>query len=168
MSQAATDAAVADLVEVRHNLTFSTNHPQAEIADPSSTDDAKPTSGATGQRPTRKVVDPPGGKQNLRLFGEEYEEEDALSLAPPPNSGSGVDVDVDRMQHLKLHVEREADGTAEITDVKESNDAPTSSSDAASGDRVSNPPSNFRPTRKVRQGEFTRVMGRRDRMLTLV
>ncbi|RSH81715.1 uncharacterized protein EHS24_007904 [Apiotrichum porosum] len=133
LSQAATDAAVADLVE-------------AEIADPSHDDE--PKSGSTGARPSRKVVDPPGGKQNIRLFGEEYEETDALSLAPPPNGGSGVDVDIERMEHLKVHVEPEVDGGATVTDIK---DAAASAADN-SADRVSNPPSNFRPSRKVREG----------------
>lgn len=126
---------------------------QAEIADPSHDDE--PKSGSTGARPSRKVVDPPGGKQNIRLFGEEYEETDALSLAPPPNGGSGVDVDIERMEHLKVHVEPEVDGGATVTDIK---DAAASAADN-SADRVSNPPSNFRPSRKVREGESSAVKG---------
>ncbi|KAL7424189.1 hypothetical protein Q5752_001775 [Cryptotrichosporon argae] len=123
-NKAATDAAVADLVD-------------AEIADPT-TDSSVPSSKSTVPRPTRKVIDPPGGKQSLRIFGEEYEEEDALSLAPPRDGGDGVDVEVERLERLKLHVEPEVDGGAHIED------APT--------DKVSNPPPGFRPTRKVRQG----------------
>ncbi|WOO81349.1 uncharacterized protein LOC62_03G004879 [Vanrija pseudolonga] len=143
-SQAATDAAVADLVE-------------AEIADPSKPED-KEASGSTGQRTTRKVIDPPGGKQSLKIYGEEYEEADALSLAPPPNGGSGVDVDVDRMQHLKVHVEPEVDGGATIEDIDDAVKGAEAKADAgaaaakADDERVSNAPAGFRPTRKVREG----------------
>ena len=135
-SKAATDAAVRDLIE-------------AEINDPSTDNERKSSddagSGAAGARPSRKVVDPPGGKQSLRLFGEEYEEADALSLAPTPDGGA--DVEIDRMEHLKLHVEPEVDGGATIEDVKD--DAKDAEDEA---NRVSNPPANFRPSRKVREG----------------
>jgi hypothetical protein len=113
------------------------------------------TPGATG-RPTRKVIDPPGGKQSLKLYGEEYEETDALSLAPPADGGPGVDVEIDRLEHLKLHVEPEADGGAHIEDLPDKITADKAAADKAAADeaaRVSNPPPNFRPTRKVRQGE---------------
>ncbi|KAK8869585.1 hypothetical protein IAR55_000152 [Kwoniella newhampshirensis] len=126
-SQAATDAAVADLVE-------------AEIADPT-TESSLPSSKSTVPRPSRKVRDPPGGKDNIRLYGEEYEEEDALSLAPPRDGGSGVEVEVERLERLKVHVEPEVDGGAKIID----ND------DDEEKSRVSNPPAGFKPSRKVRQ-----------------
>jgi len=126
-SQAATDAAVADLVD-------------AEIADPTS-DAVVDSTKSTVPRPSRKVVDPPGGKQSVRLFGEEYEEIDALSLAPPRGGGDGVDVEVERMERLKVHVEPEIEGTAKVEEVSEEN-----------AGRVSNPPPGFRPTRKVREG----------------
>lgn len=99
--------------------------PQAEIADP--TTDSKlpsshstvPRNGAGGAKPTRKVVDPPGGKQSLKIYGEEYEEEDALSLAPPRDGGPGVDVEIERMEKMRLHVEPELDGGAKIEEQKE-------------------------------------------------
>ncbi|WVQ71849.1 hypothetical protein IAR50_001391 [Cryptococcus sp. DSM 104548] len=115
-SQAATDAAVADLVD-------------AEIADPTHTN--IPSSKATVPR----------GKTGLNIFPEEYEEEDALSLAPPRDGGDGVDVEVDRLEKLRIHVEKEKEGGASIEEV---------SKDAA-GNRVSNPPPGFKPTRKVTQ-----------------
>jgi len=64
-------------------------------------------------------VDPPGGKQSLHLFGEEYEETDALSLAPPRDGGNGVDVEVERMERMRVHVEPEFDGGAKVEDVKD-------------------------------------------------
>ncbi|RXK41916.1 hypothetical protein M231_00637 [Tremella mesenterica] len=121
--QAATDAAVADLVE-------------AEIADPTH-DSPIPGNKATVPRPSRKVVDPPGGKQSIRIYGEEYEETDALSLAPP-REGNGVDVEIERLERVKLHVEPEIDGGAKIED--EPRDKP-----------ISNPPPGFKPSRKVRE-----------------
>jgi hypothetical protein len=148
MSQAATDEAVADLIE-------------AEINDH---EDPKPSSSnAAATRPSRKVVDPPGGKQSYKLYGEEYEEADALSLAPPKDGGPGVDVDIDRMEHLKLHVEPEADGGAHIDDIPDDNkieagpgetpiESATAEARASDAGRTSNPPPNFRPTRKVREG----------------
>ncbi|KAL1411040.1 hypothetical protein Q8F55_001987 [Vanrija albida] len=140
-SKAATDAAVADLVE-------------AEIADPTKPEDK--ASGSNGPRTTRKVIDPPGGKQSLKIYGEEYEEADALSLAPPPDGGSGVDVEVDRMQHLKVHVEPEVDGGATIEDIDDAVKGAEAKADAAAAskadERVSNAPAGFRPTRKVREG----------------
>ncbi|WRT67355.1 uncharacterized protein IL334_004326 [Kwoniella shivajii] len=128
-SQAATDAAVADLVE-------------AEIGDPT-TEDRLPANQTTVPRPTRKVVDPPGGKQSIRLFGEEYEEEDALSLAPPRDGGDGVDVEIERLERLKVHAEPVRDGGAHIEE--------DVNSSGGSG-RKSNPAPGFRPTRKVREG----------------
>ncbi|KAK4687757.1 hypothetical protein P7C73_g2365, partial [Tremellales sp. Uapishka_1] len=126
-SQAATDAAVADLVD-------------AEIADPT-TDSPLPSSRSTVPRPSRKVREAPGGQQNLRIFGEEYEETDALSLAPPRDGGDGVDVELEHMEKIRLHVEPEKEGAAHIEEEKEK--AP---------ERVSNPAANFRPSRKVREG----------------
>lgn len=128
---------------------------QAEIADPSHGDEDQ-SNGNSGSRPSRKVVDPPGGKQSLNVYGNEYQEEDALSLAPCP-SGDGFDVDVDRMQHMKLHVDSEVDGGATITDIddkdKKDKAAQAGKADKADAktDRVTNPPPNFRPTRKVHQ-----------------
>lgn len=77
------------------------------------------------------MIDPPGGKQSLKIYGEEYEEADALSLAPPPNGGSGVDVEVDRMQHLKVHVEPEVDGGATIEDIDDAVKGAEAKADAA-------------------------------------
>lgn len=74
---------------------------------------------STVPRPTRKVVDPPGGQQNLRIFGEEYEETDALSLAPPRDGGDGVDVEVERMERMRLHVEPQREGEAHIEEEKD-------------------------------------------------
>lgn len=194
MSQAATDEAVKDLIEVRsvwagwHVLGCARRaclcHPrpsirraarspllprshQAEINDH---DDPKPSSeDAVTDRPSRKVVDPPGGKQSYKLYGEEYEEADALSLAPPKDGGPGVDVDIDRMEHLKVHVEPEADGGARIEDMPDENkielipgeqkDEPATA-DARNTERESNPPPNFRPTRKVREGESLAIASR--------
>ncbi|KLT46252.1 hypothetical protein CC85DRAFT_281903 [Cutaneotrichosporon oleaginosum] len=146
MSQAATDEAVKDLIE-------------AEINDH---EDPKPSSSsqAATTRPSRKVVDPPGGKQSFKLYGEEYEEADALSLAPPKDGGPGVDIDIDRMEHLKLHVEPEADGGAHIEDLPDENKielgpgekVESATAEARNTERESNPPPNFRPTRKVREG----------------
>ncbi|ORY29954.1 hypothetical protein BCR39DRAFT_558780 [Naematelia encephala] len=127
LSQAATDAAVADLVE-------------AEIADPT-TDSPVHPSKSTVPRFSRKVVDAPGGKQNIRLFGEEYEETDALSLAPPRDGGDGVDVEIERLERLKVHVEPAVEGGAKIEEPK---DEPA--------ERVTNPPPGFKPSRKVREG----------------
>ncbi|WWD16153.1 hypothetical protein CI109_100578 [Kwoniella shandongensis] len=124
LSQAATDAAVADLVE-------------AEIADPT-TESSVPSSKSTVPRPSRKVREAPGGKDNIHLFGEEYEEEDALSLAPPRDGGPGVDVEVERLERLKVHVERDAEGSAKI---EEEPERPI---------KVNNPPAGFKPSRKVR------------------
>ncbi|WVF71963.1 hypothetical protein IAT40_006773 [Kwoniella sp. CBS 6097] len=126
-SQAATDAAVADLVD-------------AEIGDPT-TDSTVKSSQTTVPRPSRKVIDPPGGKQSIRLFGEEYEEEDALSLAPPRDGGNGVDVEVERLERMRVHAEPVVDGGAKIEDEQ-----------ASGGSRTSNPPAGYRPSRKVREG----------------
>ncbi|KAE8541000.1 hypothetical protein D1P53_002353 [Cryptococcus gattii VGV] len=120
-SQAATDAAVADLVE-------------AEIADPT-TESSIP--------PSKSTVPRNGKENNVRLFGEEYEEQDALSLAPPRDGGDGVDVEVERSERMKMHVEPEQEGGAKIEDVKDD--------DKEKKDRVSNPPPGFKPTRKVTQ-----------------
>ncbi|WWD01157.1 hypothetical protein V866_008096 [Kwoniella sp. B9012] len=128
-SKAATDAAVADLVE-------------AEIGDPTTDSSSLPSNRTTVPRPSRKVRDPPGGKQSIQLFGEEYEEEDALSLAPPRDGGDGVDVEVERLEKLRVHAEPVRDGGAHIEE--EQQDPKT--------DRVSNPAHGFRPTRKVREG----------------
>ncbi|EIW70061.1 hypothetical protein TREMEDRAFT_29748 [Tremella mesenterica DSM 1558] len=126
--QAATDAAVADLVE-------------AEIADPTH-DSPIPGNKATVPRPSRKVVDPPGGKQSIRIYGEEYEETDALSLAPP-REGNGVDVEIERLERVKLHVEPEIDGGAKIEDEPWT--------DIRRDKPISNPPPGFKPSRKVRE-----------------
>lgn len=123
-SQAATDAAVADLVE-------------AEIADPT-TESAIPPSKSTVPRKAKE--------DNLRLFGEEYEEQDALSLAPPRDGGDGVDVEIERLERMKVHVEQEQEGGAKIEDVKDD--------DKEKKDRISNPPPGFKPTRKVTQGKL--------------
>ncbi|OXG21648.1 hypothetical protein C366_01330 [Cryptococcus neoformans Tu401-1] len=120
-SQAATDAAVADLVE-------------AEIADPT-TESAIPPSKSTVPRNAKE--------DNFRLFGEEYEEQDALSLAPPRDGGEGVDVEIERLERMKVHVEQEQEGGAKIEDVKDD--------DKEKKDRISNPPPGFKPTRKVTQ-----------------
>ncbi|RSH93896.1 hypothetical protein EHS25_006548 [Saitozyma podzolica] len=124
-SQAATDAAVADLVE-------------AEIADPTH-ESSIPSSKSTVPRPSRKVIDPPGGKQSMRIFGEEFEETDALSMAPPRDGGEGVDIEVERMERMKVHVDPVEEAGKRIEEVPE-------------GDRASNPPPGFRPSRKVMQG----------------
>jgi len=155
-SQAATDAAVADLVEVsiRNCVTGFTADAQAEIADPTTDNKVHPSKSAV-PRPTRKVVDPPGGKQNIRLFGEEYEESDALSLAPPRDGGDGVDIEVERMERMKLHVEPEAEGGAHIEEEKDAwvhVAAGETTADVRNAGRTSNPPPDFRPTRKVREG----------------
>lgn len=138
---------------------------QAEINDHE--DEPPRKSSDVAARPSRKVVDPPGGKQNFKLYGEEFAEADALSFAPPKDGGPGVDVDIDRMEHLKLHVESEEDLGAHIEDVPESEKAEIKDQLKAAeakqgdreakqggGDRVTNPPPNFRPTRKVREGEW--------------
>ncbi|ORX33796.1 hypothetical protein BD324DRAFT_638618 [Kockovaella imperatae] len=104
LNKEATDAAVADLVE-------------AEIADPT-TDSSVHPSKSTVPRTTRKVTEPPGGRGSFRLAPQEYEETDALSLAPPRDGGDGVDVELDHMEHLRLHVEPEHDGGAKIEDEK--------------------------------------------------
>jgi len=62
------------------------------------------------------------------------------------------------MQHLKLHVEPEADGGAKIEDIPDDKAAAAAAAAAPTGaekqqERASNPPPNFRPTRKVRQGK---------------
>jgi hypothetical protein len=88
---------------------------QAEIADPSHDNDLNPAQ-STVPRPSRKVRDPPGGKTSFNITGEEYEETDALSIAPPRNGGRGVDVEIDRMEKMRLHVEPEVDGGAKIED----------------------------------------------------
>ena len=74
---------------------------------------------STVPRPSRKVIDPPGGKQNVRIIGEEFEETDALSLAPPRDGGDGVDITVERMERMRLHVEPTVDGGATISDDKD-------------------------------------------------
>ncbi|TYJ51653.1 hypothetical protein B9479_007758 [Cryptococcus floricola] len=116
-SQAATDAAVADLVD-------------AEIGDPTHASNV-PSSKATVPR----------GKTGVNIFPEEYEEEDALSLAPPRDGGDGVDLEVERLEKLRIHVEKQKEGGATIEEVTKD----------ASGNRVSNPPPGFKPTRKVTQ-----------------
>ncbi|WVQ98949.1 hypothetical protein IAU59_006081 [Kwoniella sp. CBS 9459] len=131
-SQAATDAAVADLVD-------------AEIGDPT-TDSTVKSSQTTVPRPSRKVIDPPGGKQSIRLFGEEYEEEDALSLAPPRDGGDGVDVEVERLERMRVHAEPVVDGGARIEDDQQQQQQ------QGFGGRLSNPPPGYRPSRKVREG----------------
>jgi len=134
-SQALTDAAVADLVDVCQNPRVPALEPQcsaaaredgedtadtqAEIADPTTDNKVHPNK-STVPRPTRKVVDPPGGKQNLRIFGEEYEETDALSLAPPRGGGDGIDVEVERMERMRLHVEPQREDEAHIEEEKDS------------------------------------------------
>lgn len=73
------------------------------------------SSKSTVPRPSRKVIDPPGGRQNLRIFGEEYEEADALSMAPA-RGGNGVDVELEHFEKMKVHVEPEVDLGAKIED----------------------------------------------------
>jgi hypothetical protein len=104
---------------------------------------------STVPRPSRKVVDPPGGKATFRLYGQDYEESDALSLAPPRDGGSGVDVTVERMEKMRVHVEAERDGGAKVEDLGDK-------------ERVSNPPEGFRPSRKVRTSRY-RNRGGADR-----
>lgn len=101
-------------------------------------------------RPSRKVIDPPGGKTSLNITGDEYAEADALSLAPARDGG--VDVDIDRMQHLKLHVDEEVDGGAHIEDIPDKKVAAGQTEQGQ--ERVVNAPDGFRPTRKVREGEW--------------
>ncbi|WVO14043.1 hypothetical protein L204_101668 [Cryptococcus depauperatus] len=116
-SKAATDAAVADLVE-------------AEIADPTHESSVPPS----------KSTVPRGEKDtNARLFGQakEYEEQDALSFAPP-RDGDGVDIDVEKLERLKVHIIHEKESGATIKDAEEAN-------------KASNPPPGFKPTRKVTQ-----------------
>lgn len=88
---------------------------QAEIADPTHDNELNPAQ-STVPRPSRKVRDPPGGKTSFNITGEDYEETDALSIAPPRNGGRGVDVEIDRMEKMRLHVEPEVDGGAKIED----------------------------------------------------
>ncbi|WVQ78468.1 hypothetical protein IAT38_000554 [Cryptococcus sp. DSM 104549] len=133
-SKAATDAAVADLVE-------------AEIADPT-TESSLPASKATV--PRRAPAAAGGG--NLRLFGEEYEEQDALSLAPPRDGGDGVDVEVERLERLRVHVEAEKEGGAKIEESKEDKAKRQEAEAKEEAGRVSNPPPGFKPSRKVTQG----------------
>lgn len=85
--------------------------PKAEIADPSAPTDLHPSK-STVPRPTTQ------GKQGLKIFPEEYEESDALSLAPPRDGGSGVDVELDRLEHMRVHVDKEQDLGAKIEDDK--------------------------------------------------
>ena len=92
------------------------------------------------------MVDPPGGKQSINIVGGEYEEVDALSLAPPRDGGDGVDVDLERLEKVHLHVEPEAEGTAKIEEEK---------GGETEESKTSNPPPGFRPTRKVREGELS-------------
>ncbi|BEJ12425.1 hypothetical protein CspHIS471_0208850 [Cutaneotrichosporon sp. HIS471] len=136
MSQAATDEAVKDLIE-------------AEIND---FDDSKASSSEAATRPSGKVVDTPGGKQSFKINPEAYVETDAVSLAPAQDGGPGVDVDVNRMEHLKVHVEPEADGGATIEDIPDDRKIEATPSDQTNPERQSNPPPNFRPSRKVREG----------------
>ena len=124
-NKAATDAAVADLVDVsptparsiarndRARLTY-LSVTQAEIADPT-TDSKLHPSKSTVPRNSRKTGDGTG----VRIEPQEYEETDALSLAPPRDGGSGVDVEIDRIERMKVHVEPEVDGGARIEDEKE-------------------------------------------------
>ncbi len=55
----------------------------------------------------------------MKVFGEEYEETDALSLAPHRDGTDGVDVEVQRLEKLRMHVEPEVDGGAHIEEAKE-------------------------------------------------
>lgn len=75
----------------------------------------KPTH-STVPRPSRKVREAPGGKDSINISEENYEETDALSIAPPRNGGSGVDVELERMERMRLHVEPVVDGGARIED----------------------------------------------------
>jgi hypothetical protein len=93
-------------------------------------------------RPSRKVRDPPGGKDSINISAEDYEETDALSIAPPRNGGRGVDVELERMEKMRLHVEPVVDGGAKIEDEPQQEE------------RISRPPPGFRPSRKVREGEL--------------
>ncbi|GMK55073.1 hypothetical protein CspeluHIS016_0201290 [Cutaneotrichosporon spelunceum] len=135
LSQAATDEAVKDLVE-------------AEINDPV---DSKPSSpdgpDGLGAVPSQPRFDPPGGKSSLAVNPEEFGEADSVTVTPAEDGGPGFDVHVDRMEHLKVHVEPELDGGATITAVSDEKKG-----DSAAPERESNPPPNFRPTRKVREG----------------
>lgn len=126
LSKQATEAAVADLVEVRLPLRIvywkTSWDYQAEINDPTTDSTAHPSkstvprgTGSAGLKPSRKVVDPPGGKQSLKIYGEEYEEEDALSLAPA-RDGRGVDVAIEHLERVKLHVEPQVDLGAHVED----------------------------------------------------
>ena len=113
-SQSATDAAVADLVDVsRLPSTQSELTSQAEIADPTHDNEVKSTH-STVPRPSRRVREAPGGKDSINISEEGYEETDALSIAPPRNGGSGVDVELERMERMRLHVEPVVDGGAKI------------------------------------------------------
>jgi len=118
------DAAVADLVEVSENRVCDrsraaqsrclllTSTRQAEIADPTHENTMHPSK-STVPRQSRKV------ESSVRLTGEEYEETDALSLAPPRDGGNGVDVEMERMERMRVHVEPEAKGGATIEDDKD-------------------------------------------------
>lgn len=79
---------------------------------------------STVPRPSRKVRDPPGGKQSISIFGEEYEETDALSMAPPRDGGSGIDVEIERLEKLRMHVEPTVAGGAKIEESQEDKSAP--------------------------------------------
>lgn len=69
----------------------------AEIADPShgeqqqqqgnKDDESSSNNNSGGFRPTRKVTQRPGGATSVSIFGGEYDESDALSMAPPKPSG---------------------------------------------------------------------------------
>ncbi|EJT50840.1 hypothetical protein A1Q1_07990 [Trichosporon asahii var. asahii CBS 2479] len=134
--------------QVSVNTNFTEISKLAEIADPTEPAERKSPVDAAGNpvRPSRKVIDPPGGKTSFSVTGDEYAEADALSLAPAKDGG--VDVDIDRMQHLKLHVDEEVDGGAHIEDIPDKPQAKQQEQD-----RVVNAPSGFRPTRKVREGK---------------
>ncbi|GHJ87006.1 hypothetical protein NliqN6_3408 [Naganishia liquefaciens] len=115
-SQAATNEAVKDLVD-------------AEIADPSSA--------TSNVHTTRKVTQPPGGPTSVTISGEKYEEQDALSMAPPRGSetatGSGQQDEGATLTHTEQ---------AELASVTMGTDGIERPPGAVPG---------FRPTRKVRE-----------------
>lgn len=73
-----------------------------------------------------------------------------------------MDIEVERMERMRVHVEPEVEGGAKIEEEKEQDSLVPIGVLRVKGEewlmargasRASNPPPNFRPTRKVRDGE---------------
>ena len=76
----------------------------AEVADPH-TEDSENNKDSEF-RPSRKVTQPPGGKSTINIVSGEYEEEDALSLAPPKPSKAGEKGEEQEGTPVLTHTER--------------------------------------------------------------